>query len=148
MASLRQVIKHLLSNSSPADGLIVAFCLRYCLPCIDPCHTFGAHTAHSWDEVTTCSKRCNAERRRRQKHASSQSDSSSTSGDSVGSTPGQKPCTLCAKPTNLLVRCQTDASRKWEMVCGSCWKTVSGGVPDGDASHPFYTYGGLWKNRR
>ena len=33
------------------------------------------------------------------------------------------------------------------MVCGRCWKDVSGGVPDGDASHPHYQYGGLWKNR-
>jgi hypothetical protein len=34
------------------------------------------------------------------------------------------------------------------MVCGKCWHDVSGGVPDGDRDHPFYSYGGLWKNRR
>jgi hypothetical protein len=34
------------------------------------------------------------------------------------------------------------------MVCGKCWKDVSGGgVVDGDATHPYYQYGGLWKNR-
>ena len=33
------------------------------------------------------------------------------------------------------------------MVCGRCWPTVSGGVPDGDADHPHYQYGGLWRNR-
>lgn len=32
------------------------------------------------------------------------------------------------------------------MVCGKCWKTVSGGVVDGDNDHPYYRYGGLWKN--
>ena len=32
------------------------------------------------------------------------------------------------------------------MVCGSCWKEVSGGVVDGDEQHPDYRYGGLWKN--
>jgi len=34
------------------------------------------------------------------------------------------------------------------MMCGKCWKGASGGVPDGDAAHPHYRYGGLWKNRR
>jgi hypothetical protein len=34
------------------------------------------------------------------------------------------------------------------MVCGRCWKHVSGGKTDGDAEHPHYAYGGLWKNRR
>ena len=34
------------------------------------------------------------------------------------------------------------------MVCGKCWRDVSGGVVDGDDAHPFYRYGGLWKNRR
>ena len=29
-----------------------------------------------------------------------------------------------------------------------CWRDASGGVPDGDADHPHYRYGGLWKNRR
>jgi len=37
---------------------------------------------------------------------------------------------------------------EWKMVCGKCWNAASGGVVDGDASHPFYKYGGLWKNRR
>ena len=34
------------------------------------------------------------------------------------------------------------------MLCGKCWRDASGGVPDGDADHPHYRYGGLWKNRR
>lgn len=34
------------------------------------------------------------------------------------------------------------------MVCGKCWPSVSGGVPDGvSQTHPHYRYGGLWKNR-
>jgi hypothetical protein len=62
---------------------------------------------------------------------------------------GRKPCDVCSKPVNLLVRCTTDASRQqYQMVCGKCWKDVSGGVVDGDAAHPHYNYGGLWKNRR
>jgi hypothetical protein len=81
---------------------------------------------------------------------------------------GAKPCSLCAAPVHLLIRCQTDVSKTWNMVCGKCWNKVrtapcplcrfrhnspqkrwqvSGGVPDGDAEHPFYRYGGLWKSR-
>jgi hypothetical protein len=61
---------------------------------------------------------------------------------------GQKSCDLCSKSVNLLIRCTYDESLQWKMVCGKCWKDASGGVVDGDASHPFYRYGGLWKNRR
>lgn len=60
---------------------------------------------------------------------------------------GRKPCTLCGKSVDLLVRCTHTASGEWAMVCGKCWKDVSGGVVDGDVAHPYYRYGGLWKNR-
>jgi hypothetical protein len=60
---------------------------------------------------------------------------------------GRKPCDLCTKQVDLLVRCTVDSTRDWKMVCGKCWNTVSGGVVDGDAAHPHYNYGGLWKNR-
>jgi hypothetical protein len=42
---------------------------------------------------------------------------------------------------------QTDSTGQWRMVCGRCWRNVSGGVADGDSQHPHYRYGGLWKNR-
>jgi len=61
---------------------------------------------------------------------------------------GQKQCTICNKSVNLLIRCQYDKSGQWGMVCGKCWQDVSGGVVDGDKNHPYYRYGGLWKNRR
>ena len=61
---------------------------------------------------------------------------------------GQKQCTICNKSVNLLIRCTYDKTGQWGMVCGKCWKDVSGGVVDGDDSHPYYRYGGLWKNRR
>ena len=64
-------------------------------------------------------------------------------------TAGQKPCDLCGKSVDLLVRCQYKGSRgEWRMVRGRCWNGTSGGVVDGDADHPEYRYGGLWKNRR
>lgn len=61
---------------------------------------------------------------------------------------GKKTCDVCTKRVDLLIRCTVDASREWKMVCRKCWDGVSGGVTDGDAQHPHYTYGGLWKNRR
>lgn len=61
---------------------------------------------------------------------------------------GRKICDLCSREVDLLVRCQTDDTNLWRMVCGKCWKTdeVSGGVVDGTADTPHYRYGGLWKN--
>lgn len=63
-------------------------------------------------------------------------------------TAGQKQCTICDTSVDLLIRCTYDKSGEWGMVCGKCWGDVSGGVVDGDANHPHYRYGGLWKNRR
>ena len=64
-------------------------------------------------------------------------------------TVGQKQCDMCGELVDLLIRCQYDESQQWKMVCGGgCWKKVSGGVVDGDVNHPYYKYGGLWKNRR
>jgi hypothetical protein len=60
---------------------------------------------------------------------------------------GQKSCDLCSKSVDLLIRCRIDETREWRMVCGKCWKGVSGGVTDGDKDHPHYQYGGLWKKR-
>lgn len=66
-----------------------------------------------------------------------------------GSKDGSKPCDICGTEVDILIRCRTDSSRIWRMVCtDSCWKQVSGGVTDGDDAHPYYQYGGLWKNRR
>jgi len=59
----------------------------------------------------------------------------------------KKSCDSCARKVDLLIRCTCDESGAWRMLCGKCWKDASGGVPDGDADHPHYRYGGLWKNR-
>ena len=65
----------------------------------------------------------------------------------AGDDVGRKACDLCLRGVDLLVRCTVDASQEWKMVCGHCWKGVSGGVTDGDIDHPHYKYGGLWKNK-
>ena len=52
--------------------------------------------------------------------------------------PEGKKCDVCCNNVMLLIRCQIDESRRWQMVCGKCWKHVSGGVADGDAHHPYY----------
>mmetsp|Transcript_24894 Transcript_24894/g.73615 ORF Transcript_24894/g.73615 Transcript_24894/m.73615 type:complete len:144 (-) Transcript_24894:272-703(-) len=59
---------------------------------------------------------------------------------------GQKECDLCNSMKDLLIRCQIDQTKKWFMVCGKCWKGVSGGEVDGNDAHPHYKYGGIWKN--
>jgi len=59
----------------------------------------------------------------------------------------QKPCDICQRQVDLLIRCTVDQSQEWKMLCGRCWKDASGGIPDGDEDHPHYRYGGLWKNR-
>ena len=74
---------------------------------------------------------------------------------------GQKPCSICKQQKDLLIRqgngteetccytvhklsmvlpirCQIDKTETWHMVCGKCWRTVSGGVVDGDEAHPEY----------
>ena len=68
--------------------------------------------------------------------------------DGSGVADGSKACDSCDESVHLLLRCQVDSTKTWKMVCGRCWKVASGGVPDGDADHPHYKYGGLWKNRR
>ena len=94
------------------------------------------------DAITDAKARRKAEKKRKKAERRAQREGR---GDP---TAGQKQCTLCAKSVNLLIRCQHDKSGEWAMVCGKCWNGVSGGVVDGDDSHPYYRYGGLWKNRR
>ena len=136
---------------------------KACVVCQRP-FTWRKKWERCWDEVTCCSKRCNTERRRggstpapdvddeppssrkAAKKATKALRRAKRAGVADEST-GQKQCDLCDASVNLLVRCRTDTTKKWRMVCGRCWKDVSGGVPDGDASHPHYQYGGLWKNR-
>lgn len=60
----------------------------------------------------------------------------------------RKPCDLCHTPNDVLVRCQIDQTCSWHFVCTKkCWKHVSGGIEDGDLNHPYYRYGGMWKNK-
>jgi hypothetical protein len=174
---------------------------KTCVVCDRP-FTWRKKWERCWDEVTTCSKSCNAKRRGQGKGvlggngddeffeddvdgrsenehvAGDGSDDGSGSkdakkdarkaakkvvkaakrakraggdeedGEDGGTVPGSKPCDLCSSSSNLLVRCRTDETKQWRMACGKCWKTASGGVPDGDAEHPHYRYGGLWKNRK
>ena len=101
------------------------------------------------------SKKCNGIRRRQARRSDGAASGAVVAdgpldGDTGGShrQAGQKECTMCARPVDLLIRCTIDVSGRWEMVCGRCWRGVSGGVTDGDAAHPFYRYGGLWKNRK
>lgn len=60
----------------------------------------------------------------------------------------RKPCSICEKPRDVLVRCRIDDTMQWNFVCpGSCWREVSGGIVDGAEDKPNYVYGGMWKNK-
>merc|ERR1740130_2682584 len=61
---------------------------------------------------------------------------------------GRKACQICSTPVDMLIRCTIDETQQYKMICGSCWPSISGGIPDGNSkTHPYYNYGGLWKNR-
>lgn len=149
---------------------------KICVVCNRP-FTWRKKWERCWDEVTTCSKACNAERRRRKQLSSvdnevraDEKETDDKSEDAVRAerkarkkqlqrerrarregrahlAVGRKQCDLCARSVDLLIRCRVDSTRKWKMTCGRCWFKASGGVPDGDADHPYYCYGGLWRNR-
>ncbi|CAF9931742.1 MAG: hypothetical protein HETSPECPRED_008183 [Heterodermia speciosa] len=60
----------------------------------------------------------------------------------------RKPCDLCYKMCDVLVRCRIDETLIWHLVCTSkCWKQVSGGEIDGGPGKSYYQYGGMWKNK-
>ena len=102
-----------------------------------------------WDEVSTCSKRCNKTRRKRLSDEKKKTNESMPQHDTTKFQKGMKQCNLCNKNVNLLIRCSITAKAKWLMVCGKCWNlpSVANGIVDGDKStNPHYRYGGLWKN--
>lgn len=159
---------------------------KVCVVCNRP-FTWRKKWERDWDEITTCSKRCNSERKKSNRIAAGAERAEGESGSSGGSDAessspsiqseeldakqerkarkkaakaatrarregndagGQKACSLCERSVDLLIRCQTDCTKEWKMVCGKCWKTpaVAGGVVDGDGGNAFYRYGGIWKN--
>ena len=153
---------------------------KICVICERP-FTYRKKWERCWDEVTTCSKRCNSERRRQNRRARKcsekvemQKQNTAPAGVQVQMTDnrparrarkkllkaqkrakrecradpsvGRKECTTCSMSSDFLIRCRIDETKSWHLICGKCWKKFSGGVPDGDAAHPMYQYGGLWKN--
>ena len=147
---------------------------KTCVVCARP-FTWRKKWENCWDEVTTCSKSCNAKRKSEKQRANAAVNAAANGEDGEDEserakhkasvkaqkaerraklelrgdpTSGQKACDECSTSVNELIRCQTDETKRWRMVCGKCWVKVSGGVVDGDADHPHYRYGGLWKNRR
>lgn len=166
---------------------------KICLVC-ERSFTWRKKWERCWDEVTTCSKKCNIKRKqilREFRRMSKEPEGSSEEyeaaekalmesfsdlsfeGKSLDSKEarktkkkamkaerrlvregkqdesyGRKPCALCKKDSDLLIRCIIDSKQDWHMVCGSCWRlpVVAGGVIDGDVINPYYRYGGLWKN--
>ena len=117
-----------------------------------------------WDDVKYCSKRCRRDRplvasdwmregghsispkqtRKERKRAAKklQREKRALNVDN------RRKCDVCSRLVNMTIRCTIDETKEWKHVCGTCWHSVSGGCTDGDADHPFYVYGGLWRNRK
>ena len=109
-----------------------------------------------WDEVTTCSKRCNTARRRAAKRAGKAATANQSKPARV------KACEVCETPAEVLFRCrwtqQHQSARSWHFVCRPCWPSVAGrlstreslpGAGAGGApqpENPLYQYGGTWKS--
>jgi hypothetical protein len=162
---------------------------KVCVVCNRP-FTWRKKWEKVWDEVSTCSKSCNASRRKGNSNSKDDDEGLNTDLSTTTETVniidpnkeltkkqllrkqrkddvkikkqerrlkregnaspdvGRKPCDLCFKNVDMLIRCTIDETQKYKMICGKCWPTISGGIPDGNSNtHPYYTYGGLWKNR-
>mmetsp|Transcript_44623 Transcript_44623/g.105806 ORF Transcript_44623/g.105806 Transcript_44623/m.105806 type:complete len:342 (+) Transcript_44623:98-1123(+) len=104
-------------------------------------------TSGSSDKEDSAPQQTERQRRKAQKKAEKARRKAQRARSPEAVAEKRKPCDICQRPVDLLVRCTCDPSRTWKMLCGKCWKEASGGVPDGDADHPYYRYGGLWKNR-
>ena len=125
----------------------------------------------NWDEVKYCSKRCRSSSRAFGLTSNTESHQIALETQQLtppnltrkerkrlakqnrrdrraGNFDNRKECQVCAKRVDTTIRCTIDASQEWTHVCGKCWHDVSGGVTDGDARHPHYRYGGLWRNRK
>ena len=177
---------------------------KVCVVCNRP-FTWRKKWEKCWDDVTTCSKSCNASRKREQQsnkqggggvigddddEGLNNTDFSSTTTSTAAvndnsdsnaevmtkkqllrkqrkddtkkqkqerrlkregnASPdvGRKSCQICSTPVDMLIRCTIDETQQYKMICGKCWPSISGGIPDGNSkTHPYYNYGGLWKNR-
>ena len=62
--------------------------------------------------------------------------------------PFSKPCSLCQRRRDVLIRCQIDESKQWSFLCpGKCWRSVTGGTTHPSDYNRQYVYGGTWKNK-
>jgi len=127
---------------------------KICVVCDRP-FTWRKKWERCWDEVTTCSKSCNAKRKKNNQREREKGEEGTRGSaeneeeENNNSSKGNKRCDKCGESRSMLVRCQIDETKAWKMICvKGCWKSVSGGVTDGTPEFPHYKYGGVWKNRR
>ena len=140
--------------------------VKTCVVCNRP-FTWRKKWERCWDEVTTCSKSCNAARKREKRADGAEDDvdvdqsdkgGSASDGEERGGGAEEGPDGARdarreqRKAAKKAAKAEKRARRGDGEGAGDdgtkCWKVASGGVPDGDANHPHYRYGGLWKNRR
>ena len=148
----RQTMREEVTNRMPASVKKENLPEKVCVVCNRP-FTWRKKWERCWDEVTTCSKSCNAKRKREKQQQrggeEKEGEQQQTMIQTTKSEEGNKLCDKCGKSRAMLIRCQIDSGKRWNMICvEGCWRSVSGGVTDGTAEFPHYKYGGVWKNRR
>ena len=125
---------------------------KVCLSC-DREFTWRKKWERVWDEVTTCSDRCKAARKRLEK----------SSVEKEKKILRVKKCCFCSEEVELAYRVKYEREGNWEFVCRPCWPKASGtkyledktrGTDSSvsmeenvfeELGNPFYIYGGTWK---
>jgi len=147
----RQTIREEETKRMPANVKKENLPEKVCVVCKRP-FSWRKKWERCWDEVSTCSKSCNAKRKREKQNRGGEKkegEQQQMMTTTIQSEEGNKLCDKCGKSRAMLIRCQIDSGKRWNMICvEGCWRSVSGGVADGTAEFPYYNYGGVWKNRR
>ena len=132
---------------------------KVCVTCDRP-FTWRKKWEKCWDEVSTCSKSCNAKRKKAKQKLSHVDEEQSLDPQDQNVDPEEKikeanavrtkECSLCQEEVLEAFRVRYDESKKWKFVCRKCWPRASGRTSSKEAgsgeANPLYQYGGTWKS--
>lgn len=123
------LFKHNMPNGIKKENLPT----KVCVVCKRP-FMWRKKWERCWDEVTTCSKSCNAARRKSPKGSGFQNEalfdlSKLTKPQTTTS------CAMCDCAAELFVRCKSDAFTNSRILCGQCWDRASDPGNRGEVGH-------------
>ena len=128
----RQTMREEVTKRMPASVKKENLPEKVCVVCNRP-FTWRKKWERCWDEVTTCSKSCNAKRKREKQQQrggeEKEGEQQQTMIQTTKSEEGNKLCDKCGKSRAMLIRCQIDSGKRWNMICeekgaASCWGGV------------------------